>query len=61
MSVEEILTRYDRHESICEIARAAGVSRQRVHRLAMEHGRGKRRQIIADLRQLQGEALLTVS
>ncbi|GDY13687.1 hypothetical protein LBMAG53_25650 [Planctomycetota bacterium] len=58
ISVEEILARYDHHESICEIARAAGVSRQRIHRLAMEHGRGKRRQIIADLRQLQGEALL---
>ena len=58
ISVEEILARYDHHESICEIARAAGVSRQRIHRLAMEHGRGKRRQIIADLRQSQGEALL---
>ena len=35
---------YDRGASIGEIARKAGVSRQRIHKLAMDHGRPRRRE-----------------
>lgn len=43
LSRDEMLALYDRGESIGEIARRAGVSRQRVHKLAMDHQRPPRR------------------
>jgi hypothetical protein len=44
MSAEDMLELYDRGASIGEIARKAGVSRQRIHKLAMDHGRPRRRE-----------------
>lgn len=44
LSSEDMLKLYDQGESIGEIARQAGVSRQRVHKLAMDHQRPQRRQ-----------------
>ena len=44
MSADEMLDLYDRGASIGEIARKAGVSRQRIHKLAMDHGRPRRRE-----------------
>ncbi len=43
ISADDVLALYDRGLSIGEIARKAGVSRQRVHKIAMDHGRTPRR------------------
>lgn len=55
---EEMLALYDRGLSIGEIARRAGVSRQRVHKLAMDHGRPRRRQAVREQRVSAGREVL---
>jgi hypothetical protein len=58
LSNEAMLDLYDRGVSIGEIARKAGVSRQRVHKLAMDHGRTRRRETARDQRVLAGRETL---
>lgn len=55
---EEMLALYDQGVSIGEIARKAGVSRQRVHKLAMDHGRTGRRQAVREQRVVAGREVL---
>jgi predicted DNA-binding protein (UPF0251 family) len=58
LSHGDILSLYDQGLSIGEIARKAGVSRQRVHKLAMDHGRTHRRQTTRDQRVVVGRDVL---
>jgi len=55
IDAERILELYDAGNSIGEIARTAGISRQRVHRIAMDHGRRPRREIAREQRIAAGE------
>lgn len=55
---DEMLALYDRGESIGEIARRAGVSRQRVHKLAMDNKRPRRRQQQREERVALGREVL---
>jgi len=55
-----ILALYDRGLSIGDIARQAGVSRQRVHKLAMDHGRQPRRLLAREQRIEDGRGLLAI-
>ncbi len=55
---DELLALYDQGLSIGEIARRAGVSRQRVHKLAMDHGRTRRRQAAREQRVATGRNVL---
>ncbi len=54
----DILRLYDDGVSIGEIARQAGVSRQRVHKLAMDNGRSQRRMTVRAQRVASGHELL---
>jgi hypothetical protein len=54
----EILALYDAELSIGEIARRAGISRQRVHKLAMDNGRRPRRVLAKEKRIAEGQGLL---
>jgi len=58
LNSEEMLELYDRGESIGEIARKACVSRQRVHKLAMDHQRPHRRQQKREQRVALGREVL---
>jgi hypothetical protein len=58
LAAPDILRLYDDGASIGEIARAAGVSRQRVHKLAMDNGRAPRRQLVRAQRVADGRDLL---
>jgi transcriptional regulator with XRE-family HTH domain len=53
-----ILALYDAEQSIGAIARAAGISRQRVHRIAMDHGRPPRRALAKERRIAAGKDVL---
>jgi hypothetical protein len=55
---EKILALYDADMSIGEIARKAGISRQRVHKIAMDAGRTPRRVLAKERRISQGQDLL---
>jgi hypothetical protein len=54
----QMLALYDQGISIGEIARKAGVSRQRVHKLAMDQGRTRRRETARDQRVEAGREAL---
>ena len=58
LSHGEMLAHYDQGISIGEIARRAGVSRQRVHKLAMDNGRTRRRDSARDQRVVAGREAL---
>jgi hypothetical protein len=58
LPAETILTLYDQGRSIGEIARQAGVSRQRVHKLAMDSGRPHRRALAREERIERGRVVL---
>ena len=58
LAAEEILKLYDTGLSIGDIARRAGVSRQRVHKLAMDQGRPQRRVSARDARISEGREVL---
>jgi hypothetical protein len=58
LACADILTLYDEGVSIGDIARQAGVSRQRVHKLAMDNGRTQRRQQVRAQRVSSGRDLL---
>jgi len=58
LSHEEMLLLYDQGLSIGEIARRASVSRQRVHKLAMDNGRTRRREQAREERVLAGREAL---
>jgi hypothetical protein len=58
---DEILALYDRGLSIGDIARRAGVSRQRVHKLAMDQGRAPRRAQAREQRTREGRETLAIS
>ena len=60
LSSDEMLALYDQEVSIGEIARQAGVSRQRVHQLAMGNGRPPRRQMTRATRVEQGRTTLGI-
>jgi hypothetical protein len=55
---EHILKLYDADMSIGEIARKAGISRQRVHKIAMDHGRTPRRVSAKERRISEGMGML---
>jgi len=61
LAPEEILTLYDAGLSIGDIARKAGVSRQRVHKLAMDQGRPQRRVSARDARITEGREVLRLN
>ena len=61
LSHEEMLAFYDQGLSIGEIARQAGVSRQRVHKLAMDNGRTRRRETARDERMVAGRETLGIT
>jgi len=61
ISSDDILALYDRGLSIGEIARKAGVSRQRVHKIAMDHGRTPRRVQAREQRESDGRATLDLA
>ncbi len=54
----EILRLYDSGASIGDIARKAGISRQRVHKIAMDNGRTPRRLAAKERRISEGQDLL---
>ncbi len=56
-----ILSLYDEGVSIGEIARKAGISRQRVHKMAMDAGRTARRQLAKEARIAAGAELLSAA
>jgi len=56
---EQILALYDAEMSIGEIARKAGISRQRVHKIAMDHGRSPRRALAKERRIATGRDQLS--
>lgn len=58
LDAERILALYDGGMSIGEIARKAGISRQRVHKIAMDHGRRPRRALAKEQRIEAGRDLL---
>ena len=58
---EQILALYDADMSIGEIARKAGISRQRVHKIAMDHGRSPRRALAKERRIATGRDQLSAS
>jgi hypothetical protein len=58
---QKILGMYDQGLSIGEIARKAGVSRQRVHKIAMDNGRQPRRIAARDLRIAEGRDTLAIT
>jgi hypothetical protein len=58
LSPEQILSLYDADHSIGEIARRAGISRQRVHKIAMDHGRRPKRELARERRIAEGMQLL---
>jgi hypothetical protein len=58
LAMADMLRLYDDGVSIGEIARRAGVSRQRVHKLAMDNGRTQRRQLVRAQRVASGRDLL---
>jgi hypothetical protein len=58
MDPRRILELYDAGASIGEIARQAGISRQRVHRIAMDAGRRPRREVAREQRIAAGEEAL---
>lgn len=58
LASDDLLKLYDEGVSIGEIARRAGVSRQRVHKLAMDNGRSQRRQLQRAQRVADGRGLL---
>jgi hypothetical protein len=60
LASDELLALYDQGLSIGEIARRAGVSRQRIHKLAMDHGRTQRRQSARAQRVATGRELLSI-
>ncbi len=60
MTSEAMLALYDQGCSLGEIARRAGVSRQRVHQLARENGRRGRRDLARDERIRQGRDSLGI-
>jgi DNA-binding CsgD family transcriptional regulator len=55
IDAERILALYDAGHSIGEIARMAGISRQRVHRIAMDNGRRPRRELAREQRIAAGQ------
>jgi len=55
----QILALYDAEMSIGEIARKAGISRQRVHKIAMDHGRSPRRALAKERRIATGRDQLS--
>ncbi len=59
LSPDQILSLYDADHSIGEIARRAGISRQRVHKIAMDHGRRPRRELARERRIAEGMQLLS--
>ncbi|MBA3936134.1 MAG: hypothetical protein H0X38_01640 [Planctomycetes bacterium] len=61
LSSAEMLALFDQGLSSGAIARQAGVSRQRVHKLAMDNGRTQRRQAVREQRVASGRELLGVS
>lgn len=60
LSYEQILELYDAGLSIGEISRKAGVSRQRVHKLAMDNGRTRRRESARQERVVAGREALGI-
>jgi hypothetical protein len=58
LDAERILQLYDADMSIGEIARKAGISRQRVHKIAMDNGRTPRRVLAKERRINEGQDLL---
>lgn len=58
LAPDEILRLYDEGISMGDIARKAGVSRQRVHRIAMDAGRTHRRVLAREERMNEGTRLL---
>jgi transcriptional regulator with XRE-family HTH domain len=61
LALADMLALYDDGVSIGEIARRAGVSRQRVHKLAMDSGRIRRRQLAREQRVAAGRDLLRLA
>jgi hypothetical protein len=60
ITAEKILGMYDEGLSIGEIARKAGVSRQRVHKIAMDNGRQQRRVSARQQRVASGQDVLSI-
>lgn len=58
LDIEQILALYDADWSIGKIAAKAGISRQRVHKIAMDHGRRPRRSLAKERRIAAGQELL---
>jgi hypothetical protein len=56
---DEVLRLYDAGLPITQIARSAGVSRQRIHAIAKSAGRTLRRVVLAEARSREAAEILT--